>query len=95
MTTPLNLSLAIHHTLPRMITDEGIDDPANWVNDHPQISCPGESSIGPMITFSRMCRLYADTLEAMNGDISNLRLLSWVELEWKRWRSRWLVPSRE
>ncbi len=83
-------SLAIHHTLPRMISDESIDDPEEWVYEHADTPCPGESALGPMITFSRMCRLYADMLAGMNGDHSNLRLLIWIELEWKRWRSRWL-----
>lgn len=73
-----------------MINEESVDDPAEWVNEHPQLPCPGESALGPMITFGRMCRLYADMLAVMNGDPSNLRLLNWLELEWKRWRTRWL-----
>jgi hypothetical protein len=78
-----------------MISEESIDDPEDWVNEHPHTPCPGESSLGPMITFSRNCRLYADMLAGMNGDQSNLRLLNWIELEWKRWRSRWLEKNSE
>jgi hypothetical protein len=77
-----------------MIGEEGIDDPADWVADHPHLPCPGESSLGPMITFSRMCRLYADMLAGMSGDQANLRMMEWLELEWKRWRTRWLDNNR-
>jgi len=37
-----------------------------------------------------MCRLFSDMLSAMNGDPSNLRMLSWLDHEWKRWQTRWL-----
>ncbi|GAA6046601.1 hypothetical protein JCM3770_006232 [Rhodotorula araucariae] len=83
--------LAIHHSLPRMISEEHVDDPADWVGEHAaQFPTPGESTLAPWITFSRMCRLYADMLAAMNGDQSNLRSLRWLEHDWRRWRSRWL-----
>ncbi|BGP21551.1 hypothetical protein JCM10295v2_000426 [Rhodotorula toruloides] len=82
--------LAIHHSLPRMISEEDIDDPAQWLAEHPHLPTPGESSIPPWITFSRMCRLYADLLAAMNGDPSNLRSLKWIEHDWHRWRAKWL-----
>lgn len=85
-------SLAIHHSLPRMIKED-VDDPADWVLEHSHLPTPGESSLGPLVTFSRMCRLYADSLGAMNGDSSNMRMLSWIELEWKRWRNRWLEDN--
>ncbi|OXM81875.1 hypothetical protein C364_00849 [Cryptococcus neoformans Bt63] len=84
--------LAIHHSLPRMIKED-VDDPADWVLEHSHLPTPGESSLGPLVTFSRMCRLYADSLGAMNGDSSNMRMLSWIELEWKRWRNRWLEDN--
>ncbi|BGP36579.1 hypothetical protein JCM10449v2_000480 [Rhodotorula kratochvilovae] len=86
--------LAIHHSLPRMISEEHVDDPAEWVAEHAaQFPTPGESTVAPWITFSRMCRLYADMLAAMNGDPSNLRSLRWLEHDWRRWRSRWLGDS--
>ncbi|BGO96514.1 Zn(2)-C6 fungal-type transcription factor [Rhodotorula toruloides] len=82
--------LAIHHSLPRMISEEDIDDPAEWLAEHPHLPTPGESSLPPWIIFSRMCRLYADLLAAMNGDPSNLRSLKWIEHDWHRWRAKWL-----
>ncbi|GAA5838307.1 hypothetical protein JCM9279_003194 [Rhodotorula babjevae] len=83
--------LAIHHSLPRMILDEDVDDPADWVIEHAdKLPCPGESTLAPWITFSRLCRLYADLLAAMTGDPSNTRSLKWLESDWRRWRSRWL-----
>ncbi|BGP28729.1 hypothetical protein JCM10296v2_000465 [Rhodotorula toruloides] len=82
--------LAIHHSLPRMIAEEDIDDPAEWLAEHPHHPTPGESSLPPWCTFSRMCRLYADLLAAMNGDPSNLRSLKWIEHDWHRWRAKWL-----
>ncbi|WWC90307.1 uncharacterized protein L201_005240 [Kwoniella dendrophila CBS 6074] len=81
--------LAIHHSLPRMILTQDVDDPSDWVADHPQLHTPGESSLGPLVTFSRMCRFYADNLRTTNKD-SDMRTLSWLELEWARWRGRWL-----
>ncbi|GEM06238.1 Zn(2)-C6 fungal-type transcription factor [Rhodotorula toruloides] len=39
--------LAIHHSLPRMISEEDIDDPAQWLAEHPHLPTPGESSIPP------------------------------------------------
>ncbi|KIR70529.1 hypothetical protein I310_05779 [Cryptococcus deuterogattii CA1014] len=81
--------LSIHHSLPKMITDD-VEDPADWVAEHSHLPTPGESSFGPFITFSRMIRLYADSLGAMSGDPSNMRMLSWMDLEWTRWRGRWL-----
>ncbi|GAA5854792.1 hypothetical protein JCM8547_004073 [Rhodosporidiobolus lusitaniae] len=83
--------LAIHYSLPRMLTDECVDDPADWVTEHPHLACPGEAILAPWITFSRMCRLYADLLAAMKGDSSDLRSLAWLENDWKRWRARWVV----
>ncbi|RSH84083.1 hypothetical protein EHS25_005328 [Saitozyma podzolica] len=85
--------LAIHHSLPRMIAEEGINDPADWVQEHPHITCPGEAALAPRIQFGRMCRLYADMLAGMSGDEANLRMLEWLELEWKRWRSKWLLEN--
>ena len=82
-------SLAMHHTLPRMISDDGVDDPAEW-NDHPHLAVPGESTLAPWISFSRMCRLYGDMLGTINGEKSNLRMLEWLTCEWKRWRRKWL-----
>lgn len=73
-----------------MISEEDIDDPAEWLAEHPHLPTPGESSLPPWITFSRMCRLYADLLAAMNGDPSNLRSLKWIEHDWHRWRAKWL-----
>lgn len=96
--SPFNLpclmlhSLAIHHSLPRMIKED-VDDPADWVLEHLHLPTPGESSLGPLVTFSRMCRLYADSLGAMCGDSSDMRMLGWIELEWKRWRKRWLEDN--
>lgn len=87
--------LAIHHTLPRMISEEDVDDPADWVAEHAvQLPCPGESTLAPWITFSRMCRLYADMLAAMTSDPSSTRSLKWLENDWRRWRSRWLGDNR-
>ena len=82
-------SLAIHHSSPRMITGEDINDPTDWLMEHAHLPCPGETSLGPLIKFSRMCRLYADLLAGMTGDASNLRQLEWLELEWLRWRASW------
>jgi hypothetical protein len=76
-----------------MIAEEGIDDPGDWVTDHPELAVPGESALGPMITFSRMCRLYADMLLGVRGDPSNLRLLQWLEMDCQRWKSRWIDNS--
>lgn len=88
--------LAIHHSLPRMMAEEGAEDPADWITrDHPQVVTPGESVLAPTIAFSRMCRLYADMLAGMNGDSSNLRMLTWIELEWKRWRAKWLDRHKD
>ncbi|KIR79472.1 hypothetical protein I306_03592 [Cryptococcus gattii EJB2] len=86
------VGLAIHHSLPRMIKED-VDDPADWVLEHLHLPTPGESSLGPLVTFSRMCRLYADSLGAMCGDSSDMRMLGWIELEWKRWRKRWLEDN--
>ncbi|KPV78315.1 uncharacterized protein RHOBADRAFT_50795 [Rhodotorula graminis WP1] len=83
--------LAIHHSLPRMISEEDVDDPADWVLEHAdKLPCPGESTLPPWITFSRLCRQYADTLADMTGDPANTRSLKWLENDWRRWRSRWL-----
>lgn len=83
--------LAIHHSLPRMISEDGIDDPVDWVLEHvDKLPCPGESTLAPWITFSRLCRLYADLLAGMTGDPSNTRSLKWLENDWRRWRARWL-----
>ncbi|OXC70065.1 hypothetical protein AYX13_01411 [Cryptococcus neoformans] len=84
--------LAINHSLPKMITDD-VEDPADWVAEHSHLPTPGDSSFGPFITFSRMSRLYADSLRAMNGDPSNMRMLNWMDLEWTRWRGRWLKDN--
>jgi hypothetical protein len=78
-----------------MIAEEGINDPADWVQEHPHITCPGEAALAPRIQFGRMCRLYADMLAGMSGDEANLRMLEWLELEWKRWRSKWLLENRK
>nr|XP_018264240.1 uncharacterized protein I303_04122 [Kwoniella dejecticola CBS 10117]OBR86398.1 hypothetical protein I303_04122 [Kwoniella dejecticola CBS 10117] len=84
--------LAIHHSLPRMIHTQDVDDPADWVADHPRFAIPGESSLGPLITFSRMCRFYADNLDTKNRE-SETRTLHWLEVEWARWRNRWLANN--
>lgn len=84
--------LAIHHSLPRMMSaEEGADDPIEWITtDHPHLFTPGESILAPTVGFSRMCLLYADILTNMKGDTSDLRMLNWLELEWKRWKAKWL-----
>ncbi|KAL7419125.1 hypothetical protein Q5752_005961 [Cryptotrichosporon argae] len=87
--------LAIHHTLPRMLAEDDGADPVEWITDHAHLAVPGESTLAPWIMFSRMCRLYADMLAGMNGDPSNLRMLAWIELEWKRWRGKWLERFHE
>ncbi|WVQ61878.1 uncharacterized protein L199_000011 [Kwoniella botswanensis] len=82
--------LAIHHSLPRMLYTQDVDDPEDWVTEHAHLQTPGESSLGPLVTFSRMCRLYADSLGAMGKESENMRTLNWLELERDRWRRRWL-----
>ncbi|TYJ55342.1 hypothetical protein B9479_003957 [Cryptococcus floricola] len=84
--------LSIAHGLPKMLKDD-VEDPADWVADHPHLPTPGESSFSPIITFDRLCKLYTDSLESMNGDPSNMRMLNWMEIEWKRWRERWLLKN--
>ncbi|ODO03515.1 hypothetical protein L198_02362 [Cryptococcus wingfieldii CBS 7118] len=84
--------LSIAHGLPKMLKDD-VEDPADWVADHPHLPTPGESSFSPIITFNRLCKLYTDSLESMNGDPSNMRMLNWMEIEWKRWRERWLLKN--
>ena len=82
--------LAIHHTLPRMITDDSIDDPQAWLDSHPvSLTQPADKALPALIEFSRMCRLYADLLAAMNGDPANLTLLAWLERRWNQWRKTW------
>lgn len=89
--------LAIHHSLPRMMSaEEGADDPIEWITtDHPQLFTPGETVLAPTVGFSRMCRLYADMLSNMKGDTSDLRMLNWLELEWKRWKAKWLDRHKD
>ncbi|GJN91482.1 hypothetical protein Rhopal_004505-T1 [Rhodotorula paludigena] len=82
--------LAIHHSLPRMIAEEGVNEPADWVLEHEHLPCAGESLLAPWITFSRICRLYSDMLNGMNGDPANMRSLRWLEQRWKRWKDKWL-----
>lgn len=88
-----DVSLAIHHTLPKMI-QEDIVDPSEWVKEHPHVICPGEALLAPLVEFSRMCRLYADMLAGMSGDASSLRMLEWIEMAWKRWRNTWISENR-
>lgn len=83
----------MHHSLPRMINEDDIDDPVEWITEHPHLPCPGEAVIAPWISFSRMCRLFADMLAGMNGNDSNLRSLHWLEMEYKRWRRRWIEKN--
>lgn len=85
----------MHHSLPRMITQDDVDDPAEWITDHPHLQVPGEALIAPWMSFSRMCRLFADMLASMNGSPSNLRSLHWLDMEFKRWRTRWIVKNCE
>lgn len=87
--------LAIHHSLPRMIAEEGVNEPADWVLEHEHLPCAGESLLAPWITFSRICRLYSDMLNGMNGDPANMRSLRWLEQRWKRWKEKWLDKQRE
>ncbi|WVW83544.1 hypothetical protein I302_105565 [Kwoniella bestiolae CBS 10118] len=87
--------LAIHHSLPRMIHTQDVADPGDWVAEHAQLQTPGESSLGPLVTFSRMCRLYADSLGAVDRESGNMRTLNWLELELKRWRGRWLEDNNQ
>ncbi|ORY73629.1 hypothetical protein BCR35DRAFT_281551 [Leucosporidium creatinivorum] len=83
--------LAIHHSLPRMITDDDEDYLSwSWTEGEAHLFCAGDAILAPWIAFSRMCRLFSDMLSAMDGDPSNLRLLSWLDHEWKRWKTRWL-----
>lgn len=82
--------LAMHHSLPRMLNNDDLEDPYEWQVDHPHLPVPGDHLFAPWITFSRMCRLYADMLASMSGSHANLRSLHWLEMEWKRWRKRWL-----
>ncbi|WVQ71522.1 hypothetical protein IAR50_001061 [Cryptococcus sp. DSM 104548] len=84
--------LSISHGLPKILEDD-VEDPADWVAGHPHLPTPGESSFSPIITFNRMCKAYTDSLGTMNGDPSNMRMLKWLEIEWKRWRERWLVHA--
>jgi len=78
-----------------MITGEDINDPTDWLVEHSHLDCPGESSLGPLIKFSRMCRLYAEMLAGMSDNPSNMRQLEWLELEWTRWRSSWADEKSE
>lgn len=88
-------SLAMHHSLPRMLNEDDVEDPVEWITEHPHLPCPGEAVIAPWISFSRMCRLFADMLASMNGSHSNLRSLHWLEMEYKRWRRRWVENNGE
>lgn len=85
--------MAIHYSLPRMITEDVVEDSDEWVRNHPGYCVRGENLISPLIKFSRMCRFYADILESMNGDPSNMRLLTWVEGRWQNWRRQYLENS--
>jgi len=76
-----------------MINEDDVDDPMEWITEHPHLPCPGESLIAPWMSFSRLCRLFADMLASMNGSQSNLRMLHWLEMEFKRWRTRWIVKN--
>ncbi|BEJ13333.1 hypothetical protein CspHIS471_0305070 [Cutaneotrichosporon sp. HIS471] len=87
--------LAMHHSLPRMINQDDVDDPMEWITEHPHLPCPGEAVIAPWISFSRLCRLFADMLAGMNGSPSNLRSLHWLEMEYKRWNRRWIEKNSE
>ncbi|GMK56452.1 hypothetical protein CspeluHIS016_0302920 [Cutaneotrichosporon spelunceum] len=87
--------LAMHHSLPRMIAQDDVDDPAEWITEHPHLPCPGEAVIAPWISFSRLTRLFADMLASMNGSPSNLRSLHWLEMEYKRWHRRWIEKNSE
>jgi hypothetical protein len=85
--------MAIHHSLPRMITNDGIEDVDAWLKDHASLQVRGENILPALIRFSRMCRHYADMIEGMNGDASNLRLLSWVERDFQQWRRRYITST--
>lgn len=77
-----------------MVVDDDVQDAAEWVSAHKYLAVSGESSLGPMIGFSRMCRLYADLLAAITDSVPSLDLIGWLELEWRRWRIKWLDPGR-
>lgn len=85
----------MHHSLPRMINEDDVDDPVEWIAEHPHLPCPGESLIAPWMQFSRICRLFSDMLSSMNGSHSNMRSFRWLEMEYKRWRKRWIENNSE
>ncbi|KAN0062269.1 hypothetical protein ACQY0O_005450 [Thecaphora frezii] len=86
--------LAIHHSLPKMIGEDDIDDPVEWIAEHSQFPCPGEAMLAPMLFFCRMVRLYMDMLLALNAETTSLKMLEWIEMQWKHWRKRWILDER-
>ncbi|EPQ26057.1 uncharacterized protein PFL1_06266 [Pseudozyma flocculosa PF-1] len=88
-------NLAIHHSLPKIISEDDIGDPEAWASDHPQYPCRGEETIAPMIQFIRMASHFFDTMAGLNGDSSNLRTLDHIETQWRHWRKRWIEDEQE
>lgn len=88
-------SLAMHHSLPKIISDDEIDDPTEWILDHPHLPTPGDSLFGPWVPYARLTKLFSDMLAGMNGSHANARSLQWLEMEFQRWRTKWLEKSRE
>ena len=78
-----------------MIVDDSDVDPAEWVNGHPDLIVPGEVVLAPLIHFSRLCRLYADSLASMSAMSAKSPVLDYIENDWQRWRRRWIGQGKE
>jgi hypothetical protein len=54
----------------------------------PRYPCPGESTLAPWIAIHRLSWRYTSLLGAMSPLC--LRVLDWLEADFKRWDDNWL-----
>jgi hypothetical protein len=56
----------------------------------PRYPCPGESTLAPWIAIHRLSWRYTSLLGAMKDSPLCLRVLDWLEADFKRWDDNWL-----
>jgi hypothetical protein len=82
-------SFSFQHSLPRMIHEDGIGDPTDWLLDRPSLHPPEDNVLGSALTLCRLLGLYEGLMDHVDGDLPDRRLLGWLESEGEAWRQKW------
>ena len=82
----------MQHSLPRMIHQDGIGDPSDWLLDRASLHPQEDNVLGSALTLCRLLGLYEGLMDFPADGAPDGRLLAWLEGEGETWREKWFGP---